>query len=1042
MIKRKTLAFFLAISTTLIAEETMPKLDYTKWSGDLNVPDPVAISFDNLGRAYVTQTMRRKSQDLDIRQNQDWIPNDVGMSSVDQKRTFFHEQLPLGGDSKRVEDLNGDGTRDWHDLMVLSEKIHRYVDTDGDGTADATNVFAENFQTEVTGIAAGVLWHEGDVYATIAPDVWKLRDTNDDGVADTREVMTTGYGMHIAYAGHDTHGLTVGPDGKIYWTVGDKGINTTSKEGRHFFYPNQGGVMRCNQDGSELEVFAHGLRNVQELAFDEFGNLFGVDNDADKSGERERLVYIAQGIDAGWRCNYQYRGEGEYNPWMDEKIWHTRNDEQPAYITPPLDHATNGPAGFVYNPGTALSGAYRDYFFLTEAPAGKQYAFRMKPDGASFKRENEHLIGAGIPLVGLNFGIDGGLYGVDWGGGYPLNETGAIWKIDVPGAADHPDRKRTKALLRAGEFTLKELGDADQRVRLAAQFQFVRQKNSTDFREIATDTKQPLLARIHAIWGLDQLDAELPDLSVDTEPEIRAQFARLGKSVPRALLNDPSPRVRYFAAISQSHPSFEDAFALIAENNGSDLYLRHAGITALANIGGAEKLVAHASREVRLCAVVALRRNASPTVARFLHDSDKRVAAEAARAIHDDLSIPDALPELAACLTQTYEPFAHRAINANLRIGDKDSAKRLAAFVANEEAPTALREVAMNALMIWTKPPVLDQVDGRYRELGERDPSIAVAAVAPHIHKLLASSEVSIVEKVITFATSQNVELAPESTMLIISNDSAPVKNRVAALRNNKSPLLLDIALKSSSPELRMSAAELLVEFKDPRATDYVADRLASSTSLAEQQKSLQLLGTLKALETLTPWVKALSEGKVAADIQLDLIEALTACDLLPSPPADFKECLNGGDPKRGESIFANHIAAQCIRCHKVDNKEGGSIVGPNLMAVAQKGREFLLQSVVNPGAVIAEGYGNVVISLKDGKTIAGIHKREDAETLVIQLPDVSLAIVRIEDIVTRTPLISTMPPMSAILTKREIRDVIAYLATLDGKRERKKRKS
>ena len=59
--------------------------------------------------------------------------------------------------------------------------------------------------------------YRGNVYATIYPDVWKLNDINDDGYADKREVFFQGFGVHAAFDGHDLHGLTVGPDGKLYF---------------------------------------------------------------------------------------------------------------------------------------------------------------------------------------------------------------------------------------------------------------------------------------------------------------------------------------------------------------------------------------------------------------------------------------------------------------------------------------------------------------------------------------------------------------------------------------------------------------------------------------------------------------------------------------------------------------------------------------------------------------------------------------------------------------------------------------------------------
>ncbi|MEO0448112.1 MAG: PVC-type heme-binding CxxCH protein, partial [Verrucomicrobiota bacterium] len=450
----KTLRSFLFLSLSaglLLAqdfEKEAAKLQFHQWSGELNLPDPVSISLDDEGRAYVTQTQRRKIQDLDIRQHQEWIEADVALQTVEEKRAFFRRELAADHPkaSSHTRDLNKDGVSDYRDLMVLSERIYRVSDKDGDGTADDITTYAEGFQTEVTGIAAGVLWHEGTVYSTIAPDVWALRDEDDDGTADSREIIATGFGLHIAYAGHDMHGLTVGPDGRIYWSIGDKGLSVVDQRGKRWHYPNQGAVLRCEPDGTNFEVFAHGLRNVQELAFDDFGNLFGVDNDADQTGEMERFVYIVSNMDAGWRCNFQYR-KSDYNPWTEEHLWEPHQEGRPAYTIAPIRNYHDGPCGFVYNPGTALGTAWKDTFFLTGAPKGEQWAFQVNPAGASFEMVNSRTIAQGKALIGWNFGPDGALYAVDWQGGYPLNQTGSIWKIDVAEEEQHPLREETATLL-------------------------------------------------------------------------------------------------------------------------------------------------------------------------------------------------------------------------------------------------------------------------------------------------------------------------------------------------------------------------------------------------------------------------------------------------------------------------------------------------------------------------------------------------------------------------------------------------------------------
>ena len=199
-----------------------------------------------------------------------------------------------------------------------------------------------------------MLARKDDVWFTCIPGLWKLRDTDGDGRADERTLLHDGYGVHVGFLGHDLHGLRFGPDGRLYFSIGDRGFNVTTADGRTLAVPDTGSVLRCNPDGTELEVFATGLRNPQELAFDEYGNLFTGDNNSD-SGDRARWVYVVEGGDSGWRIGYQFiESPNSRGPWNEEKLWYPAFAGQAAYIVPPIANIADGPSGLTYDPGVTL----------------------------------------------------------------------------------------------------------------------------------------------------------------------------------------------------------------------------------------------------------------------------------------------------------------------------------------------------------------------------------------------------------------------------------------------------------------------------------------------------------------------------------------------------------------------------------------------------------------------------------------------------------------------------------------------------------------
>ena len=121
----------------------------------------------------------------------------------------------------------------------------------------------------------------------------------------------------------------------------------------------------------EFEVFASGLRNCQYFDFDNHGNIFSVDHDADFQGERERLVYLPEGSDSGWRMYYQYRNttlvraarEDLYNPWLAEKMWVPFHKGQPSHLLPAIENSWKRPGRILVSAGHGTGRRLQGSFF-------------------------------------------------------------------------------------------------------------------------------------------------------------------------------------------------------------------------------------------------------------------------------------------------------------------------------------------------------------------------------------------------------------------------------------------------------------------------------------------------------------------------------------------------------------------------------------------------------------------------------------------------------------------------------------------------------
>lgn len=1084
------------------AIETAEGLEVALWATDSLAPDPIALSIDDFGRVYLTRTNRQKNSEFDIRGYEHWMTASISLQSVEDRRAFLKKTFApeKSDENKWFPDLNGDGSHDWRDLTVEKEEVWRLEDTDQDGLADVSTRIVEDFHEEITDVAGALLVRREDMFIGVGPDMWRLKDTDGDGIPDHKESISHGYAVHIGFGAHGMSGVIEGPDGKIYWGIGDIGANITTKDGAVHKYPNQGIIVRSNPDGTNFEVYAHGLRNTHEFVFDAFGNLISSDNDGDHPGESERLVHIVEGSDAGWRANWQYGKYTDpknnlYKVWMDEKLYVPRWEGQAAYIIPPIRNFHNGPTGMVFNPGTALGSNWLNTFFLVEFVGNPTrspiWAFKLKSSGASFELEEEQVALRGILPTGLRFGPDGALYAADWVNGWGTKNYGRIWKIDVPDKMnDLRSLRESTKMYMALDYPAQDLekldellGYEDLRVRQKAQFELAtRGDEGAGILNTAASPGINQFKRIHGIWGLGQLASRdlkyaegLLLLLQDDDQEIVAQAAKTLGDIQAenagpfliALLNSQHPRVQFFAAQALGRIKYEPAqdglIAMLERNNDQDLYLRHAAVLALARIGQTEKVIAlkdHNSKALRTAAVLVLRQLSHAALAEFLQDSDEYIVTETARAIHDDWSVEAALPALAALLDKTNsesEPLVRRLLSACQRLGGEEQLDMVLRYAQSNNIPKALKAEALAVIGTWANPSVLDRVDGRFRGEKHRDPQMVIAKVKPFVSSFLANRDPDVL-----MATSKLIgyleigEYNERLAEIFKTHKDAMVRSALlhdlAGLEYPGMENLIQQGMADPDEEVRGTALGMLDRMeistgKLPEITKPVFDK----GTVREQQQLIGVLGSMpldKTQEIFEDLIRRWQQGNIAPEVRLDILEAIDSTGSaalkemtlgLHSETTlmeQYAEALYGGDRREGWRVFNRHPTAQCTRCHSLSNdgEHESTSVGPSLQEIGlQLTREQLLEAVIDPSARIAPGYGVVMLTLTDDQVLTGTLLEEKETELVIKANNPEPIRIQTSRISKRENLPSSMPPVGSFLSKREIRDLVEFLASLKG---------
>ena len=1073
-----------------------PGLEIDIFAAEPDVANIVAFDVDNQGRVFVCESFRQTKGVTDNRAHDEkWLLADLAAETV-QDRIDYHKEL-LGEAAI---------TYAQHD-----DRVRLLLDSDGDGRADQSTVYADGFNRIEEGTGAGVLARGQDVYYTNIPKLWNLRDTDDDGVSDDRLALSDGYGVKVAFRGHDLHGLLIGPDGRLYFTIGDRGYNITTDDGRVISNTESGAMFRCELDGSALEVVATGMRNPQEIAFNDLGDFFSVDNNSD-SGDKARIVQILEGGDSGWRMHYQYLPDR--GPFNREKIWEPFHDEQPAFIVPPITNFTDGPSGLAYYPGTGFGDRLQNTFLICDFRGGPSNSgvrsFQLKPEGAFYQFVDGNLKESDLNETSekakadatdrssqfiwnvlptdVGFGPDGGLYVSDWVDGWDGVGKGRLYRITDPDHVNSPIVCEVKQWL-GGDWTqvkTKQLADLlahqDRRVRLESQWELASRGEHESLLVVASDPDQSSLARLHGVWGASQIvrkssDEQLqrkilslmrPLLAGDDPAVVAAVAGAMGDygdqestGALRALIASESDRVKYHAIFSlgklKDPKAFQTVVDLLAAKNNSDPALRHAGVMYLSKAISEDEiatLAKHSSVSVRRTAVVALRRIKSGKLADFLHDSNSLVVREAASAIHD-LPVRVAKNSLADLIeTPLKDPdVSARVINTLYRMGTEKSAESLAMLAGRPSAHENVRIEALDALASWSNPDPRDRVLNIYRPLPKRTSVDAVKALDPQIDALMASQE-AIREKAIDVAASLGVKkVVPYLVTRVAKQDSRSEARGAAleALAKLDPEAAVAIAKKTKllpTNELVLASLRVLAKLDSEASIDKFIGA-TESRDWAVQGLGWDILASHsspKATSRIEEGLQDYIDGKLPPSVHLNVVEAslkrlspelqkklqqhqttLAEADSL----GPWLPSLEGGDVAKGKKLFFEKTELSCVRCHQVE-RIGGQ-VGPVLTVIGkEKDRRYLLEAIAIPDASIAKGYETAVIANDSGEVYSGVVQSENDDEIELVRGDGSVIKIPTEEIVARKKGISSMPAdLTKLMTARQLRDLVAYLASL-----------
>jgi len=878
----------------------------------------------------------------------------------------------------------GDATGvNWNKKQLEENPPNRVLmleDTDKDGSFDKSTIFADKMT-----FPQGACWLDGSLYVGSPPSLWKLTDTDNDGVADKREEIVTGF----EYTGNaaDIHGPFLHPNGRLYWCHGRKGHDVKQKDGTPVDASLACGIWSCKPDGSDVAWHSLGCGdNPVEVDFTRSGDLIGVQNLYYSQPRGDTIIH------------WLYGGVYERSDQL-KAIAHLPRTLETMPVMYNFGHvAVSGCCfwrSYGRDAGTPARKEAPEHFLVTHFNTQRLVRMELTPEGSTYKAVENEFLKLHNPDIHLTDVMedprDGSLLLFDTGGWFRIGCPSSLMaKSDLLGAVYRIKPKKPRPVKVLAAKRNDPLDKKSVITMLKSEKPFL-QRSACD--ALARDTSDsPELAG----YDVHQALSDLMSSKLDPATEHAAIYAYFKRGYDLSTKEKTPLLMRRVLKAESNHrggydsgPDFHATTVAFTYLDDLDSDLANTALEVFASDPSANKYIKDLMEWLKAAEIEPSKMKVLKKLAGVFLSSAEGKSLVTAMLNHHSEKVRMASLEVLASQT------AGVSNDAWLPLLDKQLT----------DAPTPLVLDAIKRL----KSPHFDAALQAIASDTKRPLSIRLKALDSAKSVKLTGETFDMVKNVLADAASSSAAKIQAAGMLASAPMTKEQIPQIAPLFATVGP----VELKTLLP--------LLKRHKDAEIAKLLAREIAKNPAIASQQESLYRT----ALADLPPEIFE----TIILPAYNTAVAATEAKKRQLGPLAD--KVIASGNAANGEKHFKAGKGT-CIACHKIGDT--GRAIGPDLTKIgAIRTERDLLESILFPSNTLARDYEAHIIETSDGQQTLGVIKSHTAEGLLVLDIAGQEKNIPHQTITGDTTLTTSLMPigLDQTMPQGELLDLVAWLRSL-----------